>query len=69
MTHDTFSLFNTKSLFHTTAVSTPRSVADRSARRRLARLLAAASANDALDDAALAPADPHERELRVAASD
>ena len=51
MTHDTFSLFNTKLLFHTTNAPARRSAADRSARRRLARLLAAASANDALDDA------------------
>lgn len=51
MHNDAFSLFNTKLLFRTTAAPQRDHFAARSARRRLARLLAAASANDVLHDA------------------
>ncbi|MDC8011281.1 hypothetical protein [Tahibacter soli] len=49
MHNDAFSLFNTKLLFRTTAAPQRDHFAARSARRRLARLLAADCANDVPD--------------------
>ena len=70
MHNDAFSLFNTKLLFRTTAAQRRDHFAARSARRRLARLLAADCANDASTDT---PNDTsvtqYEHEFRVARRD
>lgn len=68
MTNDALPLFNTKSLFHTTATTRRDSFAYRSARRRLARLLAVVCANDAFDDAQTTRIEPEPAAERRAAT-